>query len=700
MVDRVIRIVIDSSGAVKSLNQVEGALEGVDEEQKETKQSSDALAGAFRNLVAFLGVRELVQYADTYTLIGNRIRLVTDSTAEFNAVQDELIGIAQRTRSGLTETADLYARVARSTEQLGRSQQETLQFTESINQAIQISGATTQEAAASTIQFAQGLASGALRGDELRSVLEQNTRLARVLADGFGVNVGQLRDLAEQGKLTGDRIFDIVLEAGPALQAEFGQIDATLGQALTTAQNFALVVIGEFDRAAGVSQGLVDIFQLTDEETLELGASVRSLALDFREFVEVATVAVVNFVETVGPKFGAIQAEIIKIIAALTRDEDLFRAALEGQNEFEAELDAIRSKLDAEFEAIRRNNEERRREAEDREVDLDAPGTPGTGGDAIDPETAKELERIRKQQEALILSLRQQTEAMRIANDTGREYKDVLAELKIEALGAAGANDEFTAEALAARDALQEQKTRAEELADAQKELEDDLKSAEEVTLAARTATEVYADEVERLQGLLDKGLITEETFERSVENLDNLDDSLEDFFRRARENSQDILAGFLESGLQDLDDFGRAFSEMILALASQALAAEIFNSLLGSASGGGGTSTGGIISGIVGAIAGGRQFGGGVQAGQAVRTGEGGRFGAEVFVPNQGGNVVPINGDRGAAAMAAPVVNNTIVNTIDESDITGAFQGGAGDSVLLNRISVKRVAFRRALGV
>jgi len=702
MADRVIRIVLDTKQANSALDQLEGNLKDVDKESKSASKSANALGGAFRTLVAGLSIRELVQRADAFTTIGNRLRLVTDSTAEFNAVQDELIGIAQRTRSDLGATADLYARVARSTDELGRSQAETLRFTESVNQAIQISGATSQEAAAGVIQFSQGLASGALRGDELRSVLEQMPRLARALADGFGVSIGELRKLGEAGELAGEKIFDIILEAGPELNAEFEKVTPTMAQAITTVSNFATVVIGEFNEAAGITEGLVDIFKLTDEETQELGASVRSLALDFREFVEVATVAVANFVETVGPKFGAIQAEIIKIIAALTRDEDLFRAALEGQAEFEAELGVIQSKLDAEFEAIRRNNEERRKAAEDRDADLNAPGTRVDRGGAVDPEDAKELERVRKAQEALLASLRQQTEALQIANTTGRDYRDVLQELKIEALAAAGADETFGEAALFAAGALQKQKEEAQALADEADRMQDDLDAAAELTLEARDAAEVYADELAEIQRLLGLGLITEDVADKSIANLDKVNDDLEDFFRRARENSQDILAGFLESGLQDLDEFGRAFAQMLLQLASQALAAGIFEAILGAqGGGGGGNSTGGYLQAALSIFGGGRQFGGGVQAGQAVTTGEGGRFGAEVFVPNVGGNVVPINSGRGdLSGMEPPTVNNTIVNTIDPGEITGAFQSGAGDNVLLNRISTRKNAFRKALGV
>lgn len=101
---------------------------------------------------------------------------------------------------------ELYARVARNADGLGASQAELLRVTEAVNQAIQVSGASSAEAAGGVIQFSQALASGELRGEELRSVLENMPRLAQAIIDGLeqigvGANltIGDLRKLAEQG---------------------------------------------------------------------------------------------------------------------------------------------------------------------------------------------------------------------------------------------------------------------------------------------------------------------------------------------------------------------------------------------------------------------------------------------------------------------------------------------------------------------
>lgn len=695
MTERVIRIVLDADDLKRGLDQVKGKLKDTDKAAKNTGESMRALKQIAGGLLAALGIRELIKYADQWTTIGNRIKLVTDGTEEYNTVQDRLVGLAQRTRTDLNATAELYARVARSTETLGASQNEVLRFTEATNQALQISGATAQEASAGVIQFAQGLASGALRGDELRSVMEQMPRLAQAISEQMGITIGELRILGEEGKLTSKAIFEAVLRAAPELQREFDVITPTISQAITTVKNFATTVIGSFNEAAGITEGLVEIFALTDDQTVKLGRTVREMALNFREFIEVATIAIVGFAEKLVPRLTVAVNEFVKITAVLTGDEERFIAAFQDQDKAFAAIDGVTDRLNAEFDAIIRNNEARRAALEQRDADLDRERGQGGAGGTIDPEALKAAEALAKSQAQLLEGLQTQEAALALSAATGIEYADALLQIKINALAVGDAGEAFRFDAEETATEIRRLTAELKAKADAEQAAKDRQEEAIQITMDARTETELLAAEVARLQGFLDDGLISQETFDRSVENLTELDDGLQDFFRRARENSQDILAGFLESGLQDIDEFARGFSEMLLKLASQALAAGIFEKILGSADGGGGFDFAGFFGGLFG----GRQFGGGVQGGQAVSVGEGGRFGQEVFVPNQSGNVVPLGGAGGGAA---PNVNVpvSIVNTIDPSQITGAFQTGEGDQVLLNRIGVKRNAFRRALGL
>lgn len=209
-----------------------------------------------------LGVHQLIQYADTWKVLEGRLRLVTSSMQDLRGVQEKLFDLAQRTRQSYEATVDLYARMARSSKTLGVTQEQLISVTESVNKAMVISGATAQEAATAIIQLGQGLASGALRGDELRSILEQAPRLAEAIAVGMGRTVGELRRLGEEGKLTSQAIIDALLSQKDVIDREFSQLPVTVGQAFTTLNNAVLKFVGTTDSAFGGTKLLAGGIQL------------------------------------------------------------------------------------------------------------------------------------------------------------------------------------------------------------------------------------------------------------------------------------------------------------------------------------------------------------------------------------------------------------------------------------------------------
>ena len=156
--------------------QIGRQLTGVGVVAERTRGRVSLLTSAVAAIGGVYAIGRLAAIADGYTNIQNRLRLLTDDQVELAEVTARLFEISNRTRSSFEGTAELYARLGLSARDLGVSQEDLLNFTESLNQAIVLSGASGVEAQAGLIQFSQGLASGALRGDELRSVLEQLAR--------------------------------------------------------------------------------------------------------------------------------------------------------------------------------------------------------------------------------------------------------------------------------------------------------------------------------------------------------------------------------------------------------------------------------------------------------------------------------------------------------------------------------------------
>lgn len=129
-------------------------------------------------------VQEIVQVADAWNMMSARLKLATAGQREYTVAQKELFAIAQRIGVPIQETATLYGKLQQAVRMLGGEQKDALSITESISQALRLSGASATEAQSSLLQFGQALASGVLRGEEFNSVVENSPRLAQAL-DGL-----------------------------------------------------------------------------------------------------------------------------------------------------------------------------------------------------------------------------------------------------------------------------------------------------------------------------------------------------------------------------------------------------------------------------------------------------------------------------------------------------------------------------------
>ncbi|MCP3679335.1 MAG: tape measure protein, partial [Gammaproteobacteria bacterium] len=221
--------------------------ESLEQNRKKTKEQSKSMSGlkkAFAAIGVALLVRQFVKLTDTYTGINDKLKLVTNGTKELKQRQQELFDIAQKSRSSFQSTAELYARLSRSTKELNVSNKDLLTVTDSINKAFLVSGASSEEASNAIRQLSQGLAAGALRGDEFNSVAEQAPRLQEAIAASLGVTVGELRALAAEGKITSKVIIDAMTGQAKTINDEFAQLTPTFGQVGQTLENTLLQIVG------------------------------------------------------------------------------------------------------------------------------------------------------------------------------------------------------------------------------------------------------------------------------------------------------------------------------------------------------------------------------------------------------------------------------------------------------------------------
>ncbi|HAS1342983.1 TPA: tape measure protein [Enterobacter hormaechei] len=237
------------NGLNGSMGRLEAGLNRTERSLSSIEGTMSSLTGVAKALIAALSVQQVGAYAQAWQDLSNKLaNAVRDSVPPFETLADvteRVFDISQKTRSGLDATATLYARLERSTRSYGVSVEDITRLTTIINQGFVVSGATAEEASNAIIQLAQGLASGALRGDEFNSVNEQGNRLMIALADSMNVSIGALRNMAAEGKLTTEVIVNGLLSQGDKIGQEFAKTTATISQSLEIANNNITKFFGE-----------------------------------------------------------------------------------------------------------------------------------------------------------------------------------------------------------------------------------------------------------------------------------------------------------------------------------------------------------------------------------------------------------------------------------------------------------------------
>lgn len=264
------------------VKQLGDATEKTGRQASGTSDAMRRLQGIIAGVFTIATVRQAIQYADTMNLIDARIRIVTDTTEEFNRAQKGVFEIAQNTRTSLEATASLYTRLELSLKNTDITQQQVLRTTDLVNKALLVSGASAQESASAIMQFGQALAAGTLSGEEFRAVAEASPRILQALQESLGKTRGELKELADEQKLSTEIVVQALLEQGEKLDAEFSEIPVTVGQAFTTLRNQVMVYIADADDAteatAKLAAGVVDLSENLDT-VANVGLAVASAAL-------------------------------------------------------------------------------------------------------------------------------------------------------------------------------------------------------------------------------------------------------------------------------------------------------------------------------------------------------------------------------------------------------------------------------------
>lgn len=203
----------------------------------QTKTSVDSLTSSIKKWAAGIatayisarGIRTALEAADQFTSQQARLGLIVDEGQTVEQLRDMIKAASRRSAADVNAMSDTVARLGLLARDAFQNTTELVAFTEIMQKAFTISGASVQEQAAAMYQLSQAMAAGALQGDEFRSIMENAPMLADAIAKFLGVSRGELKELASDRAITADIIKNALFAAADDINKKFEQMPKTFG---------------------------------------------------------------------------------------------------------------------------------------------------------------------------------------------------------------------------------------------------------------------------------------------------------------------------------------------------------------------------------------------------------------------------------------------------------------------------------------
>ncbi len=605
--------------------------------------------------------RLLKQYSDAWLEVTNKIKVAVDTQEELFKVRERLFTIAQETRVDLKSQTTLYNRLTIAQKELGATQDEIIDVIRGVGHALGVTSTSALESRGSLIQLAQAFGQSIVRAEEFNSIMEGTPRIAKAVADGFGLTRSQLRGLVLDGKVTSKAFFEAFKSQLPLLEKEFGLVSVTIEQSLTLMRNSFVLLIGQFNELTGAAPAVAKAFTLVAKGVAVAGSAIGALAEAVRprtllelleetrqkinEIENAETISEENRVsrhkkrlERNSERIEADKRRVDALVAGQKRslgDVTLIDKDTSLQAREEEELSKLRKKAailasdvavaqrSKDFKDFQKDQEERRKAtvAAEKKKFAILEAAFKSNGTLSDELFNHKLKLIEDEKKANIKANISEVQAEQIAWD------------KIVKIIEKGHKAEFTE---AKRLSKEKDKLRKEELKrldDGHKILEDINKA--EIKLAIKKAKEITNTEIEN-QGLREKGRIRAEEAQTAAlgrelkkqekarlksikKQQDEYDKFLKDIEKETASVFKDIFSGELDSFEDFTDRMFKLFTDMLADMAARAIAQPIIvplvQSVVGGAAGlfglaGAPTAPGGL--GITDALSLGRGFLGG----------------------------------------------------------------------------------------
>lgn len=284
------------------------------------------------------GINKVLNISDELASTKARLNLLVDDGGSVEALEQKIMASAQRSRSVYFDTASAVAKLGLNAgNAFDGNMDQVIAFMEQVNKQFVIGGATAQEQSNAMIQLTQAMAAGALRGEELNSILDGAPGIARAIEKYMGIAEGSIKTVAQEGKVTAEVVKNAMFAMADETNAKFDSMPKTWAQIWAGMKNQALSmfapILTKINQIANSSKfqqvttalinGLAGVANIASS-VLDILISIASVIVDNWSWIQpiimgiVAAMLIYNGVMLVGNTIMAVQAAVKAIHTAMT----------------------------------------------------------------------------------------------------------------------------------------------------------------------------------------------------------------------------------------------------------------------------------------------------------------------------------------------------------------------------------------------
>lgn len=284
------------------------------------------------------GINKVLNISDELASTKARLNLLVDDGGSVEELEKKIMASAQRSRSVYFDTASAVAKLGLNAgNAFNGDMNQVIAFMEQVNKQFVIGGATAQEQSNAMIQLTQAMAAGALRGEELNSILDGAPGIARAIEKYMGIAEGSIKTVAQEGKVTAEVVKNAMFAMADETNAKFDSMPKTWAQIWAGMKNQALSmfapILTKINQIANSTKfqqvttalinGLAGVANVASS-VLDILISIASVVVDNWSWIQpiimgiVAAMLIYNGVMLVGNTIMAVQAAVKAIHTAMT----------------------------------------------------------------------------------------------------------------------------------------------------------------------------------------------------------------------------------------------------------------------------------------------------------------------------------------------------------------------------------------------